>query len=87
MSYPTIGMPDLGITTWGPSQIEQMLREGTHIYEDHEDGESFFDKEDGKFIFQTWVNSASGHAPDRRWEFGTYVELATFLAFMGKDFL
>lgn len=86
MSYPTIGMPGMVPgDKWTPEAIEKLLRDGVHIYTEDNEAASAFSSTSGKFVFQLLPPHADGGRS--RWEFDTFLELAVFVAFMGKDFL
>jgi hypothetical protein len=97
MSYPTIGMP--GIVPgnkWTPKTIEKLLRNGVHVFVDGDgDGTAAYNAATKRFEYTCTV--ADGIDPAYPLKplgtkpfvkaFATFLELATWLAFMGKDFL
>lgn len=87
MSYPTIGM--FGIVPddkWTPEVIERLLRDGAHIFDDR-DGDAHIEFSNGKFRYVYIQNGKPGKEPRGEVVHETFLELASWFAFYGKDFL
>jgi hypothetical protein len=83
MSYPFIGIKDFGVEKWDAAAVEKLLRDGVHIYEDDREAYSYYKQEDGKFYFSYKLDD--GVEVDKPFE--NYLELASWLAHFGKNFL
>lgn len=93
MSYPTVGM--LGVMPaydkWDAAAIEQALRDGHHIYfEDESDflyGVALFEDEQFKFLRNRSPLELGNEDDEVAFESPSFLELAVWVAFMGRDIL
>lgn len=84
MSYPSIGMPGMvEDDKWTPDCIRDLLISGTTIFDDEEGVYFQFNKENKKFEAVYDVPQENRQV----WSFDTFIELATWVAFMGKTYL
>lgn len=89
MSFPYVGIPDFGFEKWDAADIEDALRKGGYIYEDNDTDYTWFDPAAEQFVHTynatDHFSQPTGEVKERR--FDSFLELAAWLAFMGKDLL